>query len=125
MDESLKHDANLENLEPNSDYSSFDAGQFWKPSSQKRAKYFKKEPFHRKLTSACLNYPYGNFRFFQVTCNSDFGEIKVTSKSTKEKGGILDQVLLASQEVYGSIHYIKERLCGCQCLSICQVSKKI
>ena len=47
MDESLKHDANLENLEfsfGNSDYSSFDAGQSRKPSSQKRAKSFEKEP---------------------------------------------------------------------------------
>ena len=47
MDESLKHDANLENLEfsfGNSDYSCFDASQSRKPSSQKRAKSFEKEP---------------------------------------------------------------------------------
>ena len=47
MDESLKHDANLQNLEfsfGNSDYSSFDVGQSMKPSSQKRAKSSEIEP---------------------------------------------------------------------------------
>ena len=47
MDESLKHDANLQNLEfsfGNSDYSSFDVGLSRKPSSQKRAKSSEKEP---------------------------------------------------------------------------------
>ena len=61
MDESLKHDANLENLEfsfGNSDYSSFDAGQSKKPSSKKRAKSFEKEPETLRNgyeRPACLN----------------------------------------------------------------------
>ena len=78
----------------NSDYSTFDAGQSRKPSSQKRAKYFEKEP----ETWVCLNYPCGNFgaqnkslvfRFIHIFMGEDYGSwaIMLRKRVAETDGG--------------------------------------